>query len=419
MVDWAEPSVFSPKMPIRLVRFMKTGCILSVLLAALVVGCGERQPPATTRTAKVDFQPDVAPASNGQRETLPEPVKPKVKTELETLQDRAEHGDDEAQLQLGVRFFYGDGVEKDRAQATAWLRKAAESGNPKAQFNLGKVMYSQGLAAQGPSLQGEPSGPQKAEAAKWFQKAADQGHAESQVQLAVIYQTGDGVGRSMEKAIELYRQAAEKENATAQFLLGEIYLNGDEVPQDFSKGNKLLIQAAVQGYEPALVRSSFIDQSLRKPDAVVEVNTPDVLRGLSGVCVGVEQLAPEVEKVGLTTNRIQTAVELRLRTLGIQVVSYEARRGSEYRTSWPTLYVRLHGRKVIDIPALIFVVTVRLDVNVLSERKHYQTIIGANVWDRELMSGAGEAVVADIALKKIQELIDEFANDFLTANPKK
>jgi tetratricopeptide (TPR) repeat protein len=318
----------SPETPVLLLAFMKACCIRWVLLVALLVGCGERQAPETKRTAKVDFQPndasatngqrgtlpaptldevfkpEVAATSNGQRETLPEPAKSKVKTELELLQDRAERGDGEAQRQLGVRLFDGDGVEKDRAEAMAWLRKSADSGNVKAQFNLATVYYSKGLLEK----------PDKLEASKWFQKAADQGHEEAQLRLAVMYHIGDGVGKSIEKAIKLYRKAADQDNAAAQFLLGQIYLSGDGVAEDFGKGINLLMKAVAQDFEPAKV--ALISWS--SSGGTVKATTPEVLKGLPGVFV-MAALPPEAERAGLSTNRIQTSVELRLRSLGIRV----------------------------------------------------------------------------------------------------
>jgi hypothetical protein len=63
--------------------------------------------------------------------------------ELKALQQKAEKGDAAAQSSQGSGDDSGRGVPQDRAQAAAWYRKAAEQGDPRAQFNLG-LMYRYG-----------------------------------------------------------------------------------------------------------------------------------------------------------------------------------------------------------------------------------------------------------------------------------
>ena len=49
----------------------------------------------------------------------------------------AEQGDAEAQYNLGVMYYKGDGVSQDYQTAAKWFRLAAEQGDAKAQFVLG------------------------------------------------------------------------------------------------------------------------------------------------------------------------------------------------------------------------------------------------------------------------------------------
>jgi TPR repeat protein len=42
---------------------------------------------------------------------------------------KAEHGDAEAQYNLGILYHDGQGVPRDDAEAVKWYRKAAEQGN--------------------------------------------------------------------------------------------------------------------------------------------------------------------------------------------------------------------------------------------------------------------------------------------------
>ena len=54
---------------------------------------------------------------------------------------KAEAGDAEAQIDLGVMYEYGEGVEQDFKEAVKWYRKAAEQGDVNAQYNLGSRYY--------------------------------------------------------------------------------------------------------------------------------------------------------------------------------------------------------------------------------------------------------------------------------------
>ena len=87
-----------------------------------------------------------------------------------------------AQSNLGFRYYNGDGVPENMAEAVKWYRIAADQGKVDAQFNLG-VIYERGI--------GVPEN--DAEAVKWYRKAADHGDAEAQYNLGVMYYNGDGV----------------------------------------------------------------------------------------------------------------------------------------------------------------------------------------------------------------------------------
>ena len=91
------------------------------------------------------------------------------------VDDFADQGDAETQLNLGYKYFEGLEVKKDLAQAVAWFRKAAEQGQMIAQFNLGCCYrYGDGVALD------------LLQAAAWFHKAADQGYAMAQHNLGTM-----------------------------------------------------------------------------------------------------------------------------------------------------------------------------------------------------------------------------------------
>src|SRR5438105_6380780 len=63
--------------------------------------------------------------------------------EMSDLQKKAESGDAKAQLELGKAYEKGDGVQQNEEIAAGWIRKAAEQGNAAAQNELG-IMYRTG-----------------------------------------------------------------------------------------------------------------------------------------------------------------------------------------------------------------------------------------------------------------------------------
>jgi uncharacterized protein len=55
----------------------------------------------------------------------------------------ADQGDAEAQINLGMMYYRGQGVPQDYLEAVTWYRLAAKQGNPFAQLDLG-MMYENG-----------------------------------------------------------------------------------------------------------------------------------------------------------------------------------------------------------------------------------------------------------------------------------
>ena len=80
-----------------------------------------------------------------------------------------------------------------------------------------------------------------------YLQAAEQGDAEAQNKLGQMYEDGDGVAKSYEKAAEWYRKAAEQGNADAQERLGGMYSSGYGVAKSYEKAAEWYRKAAEQG----------------------------------------------------------------------------------------------------------------------------------------------------------------------------
>ena len=190
----------------------------------------------------------------------------------------ADQGDATAQRILGYLYQAGDGVARDAREAARWYHKAAEQGDADAQFRLGwlHAAAADGLmlryrvpftaaekgwlieAAANPLIAATAEddawfqlGPRNArEAAEWFRRAAEQGHAEAQYSLGSLYNRWGTTKHAGEDAYWT-RKAAEGGHAVAQFLLGKMYSKGDGVPQNAREAARWSRKAAEQGHAEA------------------------------------------------------------------------------------------------------------------------------------------------------------------------
>lgn len=154
------------------------------------------------------------------------------------LRPKAETGDAKAQFDLGFLYLYGDfysHLDADRDQGLFWIRKSASQGYAQAQDLMGCLLYRGGILPQ-----------DKAEAVKWFRKAAEQGDPYAQSNLGYCYLKGEGVSKDPIEAVRLFRLAAAKGEVKAQRHLGFILEAGEGVPKDYLEAAKWFFNLALQ-----------------------------------------------------------------------------------------------------------------------------------------------------------------------------
>jgi hypothetical protein len=96
-------------------------------------------------------------------------------TDLTTLLTLAQQGHPVAQFNLGVKYDFGQGVQKDSEHAVRWYRLAAAQGHGGAQFNLGG-MYFEGLGVPRDLVR----------ATMWFTLSAEAGVAGAAKNRAIL-----------------------------------------------------------------------------------------------------------------------------------------------------------------------------------------------------------------------------------------
>ncbi len=179
--------------------------------------------------------------------------------------------------QVGYRYYYGSGVDKNYNKAKEWFEKSVlQARNPQASYFLG-YMYENGKGCTADPVMAYESymnatklgnlngmwsighcyeeGISVAQnynmARNWYTKAADLGSSRAIWKLGEFYEKGYGCTKDLVAAIEKYQQAADKGSYEAQNRLGECYENGIGVSKSPNKAFELYKKAA-NSYIPAI-----------------------------------------------------------------------------------------------------------------------------------------------------------------------
>jgi hypothetical protein len=137
----------------------------------------------------------------------------------------------------------------------------------------------------------------------------------------------------------------------------------------------------------------------------------ETLRGLQGVYVLIENMTTDAEKNGLTTQQLQTDVELKLRQNGIKVLSQSELHSTDGN---PYLYVMVNYQIRNDIA--IFSISLELHQEILLVRDSTKDCL-ATTWHKGATGGAGINNIQFIR-EHVKDLVDMFINDYLAVNPK-
>lgn len=200
--------------------------------------------------------------------SVPEPVKPQVVTNqpprpapgapptLERIAQLANQNNPTAQTIIGIRAQGGtEGSAANPAEAFRWLSRAAQQGQPVAEYRLG-TLYERG--------QGVAANP--ATAASWYEKAANAGNRLAMYNLAVA-QANKSLGRqNMPEAARWFSKAASLGLVDAEFNLAVLYERGDGVPQSLLDAYKWYMIAAAAGDNGAQQRAAVLATQLSEAD---------------------------------------------------------------------------------------------------------------------------------------------------------
>jgi len=197
-------------------------------------------------------------------------------TGIAGLRKMAEAGSSKSQFELGVAYAQGNGVAKNEREAITWFRKAADQGLPEAQHNLGllcvedkkcKVLNErlakidqaiekfERILIENPAL----NSIMKVQIAPWKLEKS-----ELEKQLAEVDYKNDTL------AAKWFRQAAEQGYHPSQFALGAMHLKGQGVPKNEVVAVAWFVISAYYGNEKAKAAIEALSRSL-EPEQVVEM----------------------------------------------------------------------------------------------------------------------------------------------------
>ncbi len=203
-------------------------------------------------------------------------------------------GDCEAMYRRALHYLNGWGVKPNHGWAVEHMKKAARQGVLPAIRKLGEIYRSNSFEDI------ERSYP---EAAFWYRQGVYRNDTECMIALGKMYEAGEGMLKSPEKAMDLYRKAAEKDDDEAVFMLASRYEEGLTVPKDPEKAMELYRKAADMGNRNAIWRLAdwhlFDDPSGTAKDMALMMYRKAAEKG----CIGAEMDLGHIYENGVIVTR--------------------------------------------------------------------------------------------------------------------
>jgi TPR repeat protein len=175
------------------------------------------------------------------------------KESMDYLSKAAARNNPAAMFEIGMMYYFGEGVAENYPTAMGWFKKAAEKNHIDALEYIGS-MYSLGLGVD----------ENYTEAVVWYQKAIEYGSTRAFNGMGYIYQFGgNGIAENPLEAISWYNKGADKGYASSMYNIAEMYEKGTRVPQNYSEAFTWYSKAAEKEYYQAMKKvSNFYEKGL-------------------------------------------------------------------------------------------------------------------------------------------------------------
>ncbi|CAB4411396.1 unnamed protein product [Rhizophagus irregularis] len=147
---------------------------------------------------------------------------------------------------LALRYYNGEGTEKDLEMAFHWFQKGAEKGDRGSMHNLA-ILYHNGEGIE----------KDLGMAFHWYQKAAEKGHRGSIHGLALLYHNGEGTEKDLGMAFHWFQKGAEKGDGGSMHNLALLYHNGKGTEKDLRMAFHWFQKGAEKGYGRSMHNLAF------------------------------------------------------------------------------------------------------------------------------------------------------------------
>lgn len=164
------------------------------------------------------------------------------KDAIPLLRKAANDGDPWAQYSLGLAYQEGIGVRKNIGHAQKWYQLSANQGYDSALLNLGKLIANRG----------NHSYEKYAQALKLFRRAARRGNRNAMYNMGLYYEYGRGVTKNLRRSFHWYIKAAQLGDSDAQCHVGYCYHEGEGVRRNEQEALRWYRQSAKDGNASAM-----------------------------------------------------------------------------------------------------------------------------------------------------------------------
>ena len=178
-----------------------------------------------------------------------EGVEQDYKRAFDSFKKGADAGDPDCIHMISVCYFWGYGIETDLEKAAFYNEKAAKLGIVPSMFDTG-LNYERGYGV----------GQNMEKALYWLNKAAEEGHSDAYAELGDLYFCGALVEKDLEKAFHYYEQGSKIDGGFCKLQLADFYERGIIVEKDIKKATQLYQEAYDYIYEDAAVNDEFVAQ---------------------------------------------------------------------------------------------------------------------------------------------------------------
>ncbi|OHT15356.1 hypothetical protein TRFO_42545 [Tritrichomonas foetus] len=188
-------------------------------------------------------------------------------------------GDPDACFKVGLLYYHGKNMPKNKKEAVIHFKVGADNGSIYCMYMFAKIVID------------SKDEPNYSLAAKYTKIAADAGNCHSQGLYGLLLKFGMGVEQNMNLSVQYFKKAAEAGDTVGCYHYGRMLIYGEFVNYNFPLGWKLVRRASEKGSYNAIALMGIIildrGNSSRYPEAIkylrvaIKHKNPEAMFGLA------------------------------------------------------------------------------------------------------------------------------------------